>query len=363
MLIYLFLAGILLVQAILENKDQKLYLKISNAKINISMIWIFIDIFFMVSLSVFRDISIGTDYKSYYSIVSGLQKVDFANVADYADKNYIEIGFIFFSKLLLSIWDTPLFVFAIYYLIIISGIVFFAYKCKANPFFSLYLFVTFSMFNQSLNVMRQFLAASIILYALVFLKSEKRYLCVFLMLVAATIHSSAIFGIILFIAYEWKKDLSKICVLIVIVSWLASSVGMPLIRLIVSFTGYEQYLVKELSSESGVGLLMNLMIFCLFLLFRKQFKNNNNYNLWLFASAITLSLNFFISDLGMVGRMMIYTKMIYPVSLQDFITSFDRTRDKKIIFFIIVILFFVYYYVSVSGTCFQTSPYKFIMIN
>lgn len=363
MIVYLALTIWLLIQVLFcfgEREKANSYFVYKTVRIKCSNILIIIDIAILLFLAVFRDISIGTDYKTYYLIISSLQNVKFNDFVNIANDYYIEAGFVFFSKLLLIIFNNPLFVFFVWYFIIIAGIVFFARQYDENPFFSLYLFVTFSLFNQSLNTMRQFIAASIILFSLCCLKKNMYIKCGILMIIAISIHYSAIFGVLFLIVSKIKKDVSSLCLVTVIMSFFISLMGMPFVQYVVNVAGYGRYLSKELSSESGVGIIMNLLFFGLFFFFRKQFRNNLNYNLWIFACAITLSLNFFIDDLGMISRMMIYSKIFYLASLQDFICSFDNIQNRRVIKYLMLILFFVYYCVSVSGTCFQTSPYKLL---
>lgn len=354
--IYLAIVFFLFVQIVFFSENLKIV--IGNISFDSNKLWIIIDIGIILFLAIFRDITIGTDYKNYYSIITGLQNVPFNNIISYADDCYIEIGFVFLSKVLLVICNSPLFVFFVWYLVIIGGIVYFALKNNVDPKLSLYLFITFSLFNQSLNTMRQYIAAAIILFAICKFKEKKYGICAILLVSAISIHYSAIFGIVFVLCYKIKKNISNICLLMVVTAFVAAQFGITFIQYIVNMSGYERYLFKEISSESGVGIIMNLLFFALFYILRKQYIGNQNYNLWILSSALTLSFNFFINDLGMISRMMIYTKVFYTASLQDFVCSFNNVRDRRIIKIIMMSLFFVYYYVSVSGSCFETSPYK-----
>ena len=258
------------------------------------------------------------------------------------------------------ICKNPLFVIAVSYIIILLGVVCFSYCFNLNYIVSLYLFLTFSMYNQSLNVMRQYLAAAIILFSLCAIKKKRTLIAIFLIAIAISIHSSALIGVIFFIVYKINIDLTKICLGMTIGAFILSFLGMEFVSYIVRFTSYGNYLHKELYQESGIGLVMNLLFFFLFVFYAKNFQNKSNYNLWLFACALTLSLNFFISELGMVGRMMIYTKMLYPVSLQELIKSIKNNHSKIIMGYAMVVLFFIYYIISIKGSCFNTVPYKFM---
>ena len=366
MIIYLVLACILIIQVftywkpIASNEANKTFVKINSTKISSKMLWCIVDMLIMFFIALLRDISVGTDYKNYYSIICEIRNLKIEDIVHYTQQRYIEVGFTFFVKILLMICKNPLFVIAVFYIIILLGVVCFSYCFNLNYILSLYLFLTFSMYNQSLNVMRQYLAAAIILFSLCAIKKKRTLIAFFLIAIAFSIHSSAIIGVIFFIVYKVNIDLTKICLGMTISALILSFLGMKFVSYIVQFTSYSNYLHKELYQESGIGLIMNFLFFFLFVFTAKNSQNKNNYNLWLFACALTLSLNFFISELGMVGRMMIYTKMLYPFSLQELINSIKNNKSKAMIGYIMIVLFFIYYVISIMGSSFNTVPYKFM---
>lgn len=368
MLIYVFLAIFLGIQVLFTSQQKKtgitrnkyIYVKNKNIQISLTAIWISIDILVLMLIVLFRDKSIGTDYRTYYSIISELKNTGFGDIFRFANSHYIEVGFCFFTKACLSIWNEPLFVFAVIYLIIFISVVYFAKSNNVSEFFALYLFVTFSMYNQSFNVLRQYFAAALILLMIIYATKDKVIASIILFLLAISIHSSAFIGIVFLPLCFIKTDISKFCIAFVFISLIISKIGLPIIHFLVRFSGYEKYLYKELSSETGIGLIMNIIFFAIFIYFKNNMENKKNYNIWLLSATLSVSLNFFIGTIGMIARMMIYTKIFYVVSLQDFILSFKSRKYREISQFIIISLFMIYYIFSVSGSCFGTSPYKSI---
>ena len=87
--------------------------------------------------------------------------------------------------------------------IIIYGIARFIYVFSSNVILSSYLFIASYTFCSALNVMRQMCAVSLVLLAIVNLYEHKKVPCILLMIVACTIHTTAIAG--LPICWVFKK--------------------------------------------------------------------------------------------------------------------------------------------------------------
>lgn len=320
-------------------------------------------VIYMLFLLANRDVSIGTDYKNYMFLLDGLAFVSWKDLIEFSKISGLEIGFCFFSKLVLELSNSIIIVFMFWYLVIILLLIKFLDKFSPNINTSMYLFITFSMFNQSMNILRQYVAMAIFLYAFYYLLKNRFYRYLSLMFLACLIHISIIFTLpIAFIRKCSNRISYVISILLVFISFILSRIGFPVIEKIVSLTSYSNYLYKEVSSESGLGLIINLFIFIVLLLYYWDISSrDNNAKYYLFAGAVSLSLNFFISDLAMIGRLMVFYKIFFVVSLPVFIDSIKHRGQGFIIEMCMYVLFFIYYLFSIFGTCFETSPYIFKM--
>lgn len=79
--------------------------------------------------------------------------------------------------------------------IVVYGIARFIYEFSSNVVLSSYLFIASYTFCSALNVMRQMCAVSLVLMAIVKMCGQKKKTSIFLMIVACTIHTTAIAGL------------------------------------------------------------------------------------------------------------------------------------------------------------------------
>lgn len=364
MIIYLLLSTIILLIALLDSYC--IYLKkykisfISRFEISLENVVQFTIFSLMLLLVMLRDINIGTDYKNYIRLLNQMSWVDWKDLITYSQISGLEIGFAFCSKIVLSLSDKVSFVFGFWYCILFLLLNRFINQFSTKFFFSLYIFLTLSMYNQSFNILRQYIALAVFLFAFEYLVNGKTLKYILLVLLAGSIHISVLITLIFIVIRKFSNKMTKFTSLtFIFISFILSMVGKPLINMVVSMTSYSTYLHREVASEVGVGLLINILIFTLLLFFYDSMcakDTNNKY--FLFASAMSLSLNLFISDLAMIGRLMIFFKIFYIISVVRIIENFKINR--ALFETCIYLLFFIYYSYSVSGTCFETSPYIFM---
>ena len=364
MIIYLLLSTIILLIALFDSHS--IYLEkykialTSRIEISLKNIVQFIILILMFLLVMFRDTSIGTDYKNYIRLLIPLRWIDWKELITYSQISGLEIGFVFFSKIVLFFSDKISFVFGFWYCLLFLLLNRFINQFSTRAMSSLYIFLTLSMYNQSFNILRQFIALALFLFAFEFLVKGKVLKYILLVILAGSIHISVFITFVFIAIWRFSNKMTKLLSLtLVFFSLVLSIVGKPLINMLVSMTTYSNYLHKEVASEVGVGLLINILIFAvLFFFYDNMNTKDTNNKYFLFASAMALSLNFFISDLAMIGRLMIFFKIFYIISVVRIIENFKINRALFEI--CIYLLFFIYYGYSVSGTCFETSPYIFM---
>lgn len=88
-------------------------------------------------------------------------------------------------------------------------------KSSANVMLSIFLYITFSLFDQMMNQVRQGFAMMIVLYAVSFLTSDNKKKFVLWVLVAALVHLSSLIALILLIFYKFEINKKTISVYIV----------------------------------------------------------------------------------------------------------------------------------------------------
>ncbi len=159
-------------------------------------VYLFIMFLIIGLLMCFRNKEVGNDTTTYLRFFRNiLETTDFKA---FVETNRFEKGFIYFTALLTKIsTDRQI-------LLIVSGIIVcisfgrFFYKYSELPWLSVYMFLTLQFFDLSMSGLRQILAISILLFSYDFLIQKRFWPFLFICLLAASFHTSAIVFIVLF---------------------------------------------------------------------------------------------------------------------------------------------------------------------
>ena len=167
----------------------------------------------VISLSLIaglRNTSVGIDTQTYF------EAFDLISDGKFGEIYGIERGYIYLSAFLLRVWDNNRFLFFTYAFISHALIIFRIWSEREYISFKWSVLSYYIMFYAfSLNGMRQFLAAAIVIYATTFLKDGKYARFVLYTAIAILIHTSAFIGIayllfeVLFLRYFNKRRKQK----------------------------------------------------------------------------------------------------------------------------------------------------------
>ena len=355
MIIYLFAIFIILFFGIVFKPNKRS----QNKKIYCIIVGIVL--FLIMAL---RKYTIGIDLeKVYYP-----NYVKFNNVSIDELKNIVwggnwEFGFCLFLNILNKINPDPQFFIVSSSFIICFAYSFFIYKKSQDVIMSFLIFITSLMFYMSMNVVRQFLAASIILFGILFLEKKRYILATCLFLLSSQFHSSAIVSLVFLVFYFFKKKRINmvICVMLFLVPFFS--------RYIISFAfnihifeKYAWYLESEhfqgyFTINSIYGFVLPLSIFVFLSLSRYRQKDNFVYNILVLDIMFRL-FSFFIN---VVSRISIYFDFAILLGLPMAINSFKYETNKtlKTLYAGGTIFAFLIITVLRAGMLFGTYPYEF----
>ena len=358
LLVVFFLPGMSTVFKI--GNDKQFVVKNIYAKL-----FIFFDIFLLSMITIFRNKSVGTDYSNYIYMLDRLNKFSFSDLDKYQQFYNIEYGFILLEKIILQITNEKLIVILLCTLIMMIGLKDFINKYSYNAIFSMYLFLTFSFFNQSLNIMRQYIAVLLALYLIKCAKENdlKKFIMILIML-CFFVHKSVIVLLCLYPIANYMRNIKRVCIWIIAFFAVTSLFSSQIISLGFNMLGYEKYLTRY-EGELGIGILINILIFLVYYIFYEQFKDyDSNANIWLFMSAMTVGLNFLAADFSLMSRIILYFKVCSIVSIPNFICSFNKKSTQLGFNIIAVVLFALYYLYTINAsTCYDTVPYTSDILN
>lgn len=291
-------------------------------------------IFFISSVVGLRGYEVGIDTISY---VEKWEDVLHGKPA------YIEFGFRFLMVLLQNITSNPTILLFVCALITYSCFILRLWDFREKASFTLMVTLLFMLvFALSMNVMRQYCAIAIVFYGSRFLFEKKNFLFLVYVLLASTIHYSALLALCFFAVgiLRWRTLKSRQKLLYLLLILLGLILATYMVPLFIS--EYGQYFENE---KSDVGLLVWAKLFFIIGsammsgLFRKKSINNDDryiirviFLLYLFGTALE-SLGYFFPFVYRVG----FQFSIFGILYWSFL--FRNTKDISLnIIYIIALL-------------------------
>lgn len=188
----------------------------------------------------------------------------------------IECGFVLLNKIFSLIYDNYNFyqcaLSIIYY--------YFSYKFIINnvtkPRIACLLFVCLGLFLLPFNITRQMLAVVIAANSFTYLLKDKKYIALFLIILASTIHTTALLALIIPIFY-YLKDIKILVKLFPVLSILVIVSYQHIVFLVSSLTvKYASYYENDLKvQEAGLGRVVWVIIYviALYVVYSKKFDS------------------------------------------------------------------------------------------
>lgn len=325
MIVYIIMLFISVVLLIVAEKVEKKALKITLYILAVLP-------FFIVSALRYN---VGTDYLKRYV-------ADFNKMVQGKDIKNLEIGFKLIIRFCLIFTKNPNLLFILTSGIIIVLIMTTIYTKSKNVILSVLIFFLGGFFFGSLNIVRQYIAISIILFGYRFLIKEqysKNYDFVFVIcvLLATLIHSSSIVCIILVLLNKKGINIKWVVPISIIIILLGENI-MNVLTIIIEKTRFSVYLKGNFAKGeiSILNILVNLIIYTyMYAIYHIKAKNNEKI-----TKEATLFLNIqgialIITALGachmLFSRIALYFVAFQILSIPSFISIMPLNRITETI--------------------------------
>lgn len=250
--------------------------------------------------------------------------------------SHMEKGYLWYNQLVAFLWENPQAILLSNASIITSAICIFIYKYSPKVLFSVLLFIVL-FFGGTLNIMRQYLAASIVLVALPFVTHRQFIPFVISCCLASTFHVSALIAISLYFLYNLPLKVRYLCGCILI-SGLVFILLSPIVGQIIAITGrYGGYrgniLLGEETKIASIAKALIQLAIMLFCFFSYQFSQRAHvitksalpipFLLWCAVIAFCVQ---FVSIRGTVlERLVLYFSSFNLVSIPVCIGAYPKT--------------------------------------
>lgn len=370
MYIYIFLALFILFQQFIYNSYTGKITRLNFGErvfiINGSIvenILILINSVVFAMLFFLRSERVGTDYISYLYLSDVLSTMSFEDTWEFAQNTNMESFFVFVTKVIENIFSDSYIVMLVWYILFLIFLVYFIKKESPNILLSFWIFYSWGMFNQSLNIMRQYLAVGILLVGVVYLSKKNIHFFLIAIVLAFFLHHSAVVAVLLYIAYLFRKNARMFSLSIVFGSVLLflymnnlmSILGTVLGGVFDKYTGYDNF-----DGSSGIGLVVNSIIFLFYYIFYdKVSKDLDSAYIWLCSASLVLGMNIISMGNPVMSRLVIYFKIMLVASIPCYFNYLFKGKREKFIALNIVAIISGIYYISLmyATNLYETIPY------
>lgn len=227
-------------------------------------------------ISALRKYTVGIDTKQYVDQFLKIGEMSFP----FTDSRY-EFGFDLLNNLLFKITSNPQILIIVTSLIINSAVCYFIYKNSNNFLLSTLLFIFLSIYFNYMNVTRQAIAISVLLFGYSELKEGHTFRYLLFIIAASMFHSVALLALIFILLKYINFDISFI-VFLVFSALFCFVFGKQIFNLLTIILGkYDGYLETEFGQSNYFGSLLSflqdtvLVLLCSYSCYSQKVKNNN----------------------------------------------------------------------------------------
>ena len=306
---------------------------------------------------------VGTDFGTYYSTFEEIPyyKLSFLFGSTYSDFIPYERGFSVLIWLIGIINKNPQFIVFITSLINIVLVVYTLKNYSEHFGLSIYLYITTMIYYSAFNGIRQWIASVIIFLALkyVFERNFKKYLI--FVIIAGTIHISALIMIPVYFIVAFKPFGKKI-IMVIIAFAIISILLEPLLLSFESITAgtrYEDY-TSISDSDNGVNIFRVLVAavpVIISFIYYKRLKEDKESRFLINFSTLNLLILLVAMQSTIISRFSMYFEL-YNLLLYPKLVNIFKKEEKYLFVFLLGIFFFVYMFLLLPVDS-NLLPYNF----
>ena len=365
MLIYLIIAIIIILYSFLgkvnkTNKRKKIYLFFCFGLLTI--------------IAMLRNVSVGTDLFKIYAPI--FERVKDLRINELSNIN-IEIGYVYLNKIIDMI--NP----SVSTLIIVTSIVtipmygIFIYKNSEDVAISTMMYVLLNSFFMSLSMLRQGIAITIILIAYEYLKKDNIKKFIILILIATTIHASAIITL-MFIPLKKACFTKKFFYISFFIIAMVVLLYKPIINIYSDITtalnlttnkDYAEYVGTKNNGEGQINVLsitnfiMALSIYLLGYIYTKRQNMSQEEFFYMYCAFFYLLSITSTFVMGVIGRLSHYFLPFVLLLFSSIIKKIKNNKEKQLVFFVFfsyMLVKYLYVLFFLAKDLYGVTPYCFL---
>ncbi len=286
-----------------------------------------------LTLAVFSAIrdEIGVDYASYMNHIQNIQL---------GKPNYMESGFKFLAKVIGRINSNPRLVIIVFAILTSFFYIKAIYEQSSNVLMSIFIFLSWGYYFFTFNTIRNYFALAMCLYSLKFLKEKKYTIFLILILLASTIHKSALVCIPIYLLanYDFTLNQLRFMILCPVIAFMMKT---PVKKfLLYIYPGYFGS-VYDTGQISYLNIIKALAVVILGIMFYNRLKNNKlckiYFHLNIFALVYYIGF-YWVPEISRIGFYMNATSIMF---IPNVIRELKLKKNQKILNISIYIFSFV----------------------
>lgn len=329
----------------------------------------------MFLLSAFRDTSIGPDTISYYysfNYISNYSSLSEAIASSRMEPGYVALNY-FFSYLGLTYFHMQIVISAF----VIGSIAYFVYLYSDSVAFSFFLFLANNLLFGTMNVVRMWIAVSILLFSIRPIQSGKVLQFCFMIMIASLFHYSSLIFLLLYPFTKIKINFKKIAVSFLI-SVLICVFAIPFFTYLTNKIGnYSNYVNStRFDTSDNIAVKISLAIsICFFILatYTKCWIDNDGghegksgkqkfyiFSLAYSAMIISVCIDLIGLSNNIMGRIGYYFSVYNLILIPHSIFLIYKPKNRRIMTFLILLLLSLKFIIIMKfrPEWFMVTPYK-----
>lgn len=334
MIIYLLNLFIVYAMSWLHDKSNNKYIRLTLITIAISS---------LICISGFRE-NVGTDFSTYYVFFENIVNYDWSIL--FTDKYYdvtsFEKGFTILVLILGKVFNNPRFIMVAIGCITIIPIVLTMKKYTKSFSLSIFLYITTMNYYSAFNGIRQWIACMILFVAIRYIYEKDKFKYIICVLLASTIHTSAIICIPLYYFVNLKPFTRKYTIICLGLCFCIFNLDIVLNILSQSLPSeYQSYFVAS-QNDRGINSLRIIVAFApvliSFIYYKRLTKVDDNVNIIINFSAINFIIKIIATQKNILNRFSLYFDIYNVLLIPLFVYIFSK-KESRIIKIIIMVLY------------------------
>lgn len=288
---------------------------------------------------------IGTDYQNYVWYFNAVGTK--TNIVSFS------FGFDLINVIAFRVFHNVIGMFFLCALITYGFVLFSLYKLRNDLSIGLGLWIYFCFYyTASLNVMRQLIAVSIILYGVTFLLDKKPIKFLIAVFVACSIHISAIVCLVFVFLYLIEKTGQRYVKIILLVSCVVLFfVGGYLMNFAGGLFGvrYEKYIARGgmISLSYLLGRIPALLLLLFPVVINKYWiKKKDRYGLLYNIAGFTIAMNFLGYYAAWAGRLLYYFDVVQVFIYPIVIAKFRNSNNRRLLTMVTIMAYTAFFFYS-----------------